>query len=396
MLAAGGAQSSARGPARRRQDRGWRCAGDLGDSGCVRTKDGRVQCWGLRVEPGSYDTGDTSFRPLAGQTRVDDLDLNDSTLCVRSDGQPRCFVRGETSQPVLQAPTSAGVLDGDLALGGFTSCVSTEAETSCRDGVKLVGASSVVVSDHHACALRDEGDVWCWGANESGQIAGDDVPRCGLPVSASSGPAIDVAVGAHFTCVAERGSGVRCRGAGFGPTWTFVPASEGAARLVAGRAHACLFDDEGRVRCWGAGSLGQLGADTTNSATNAVAVGGIDAPVVQLAAAGDHTCALTQRGQVWCWGLTMGAQRHYGTPTGMTRAVAVPGGYEAVEIAVGTEHGCLRGRSGKIACWGHNDKRQVGPSLPVGRRVEHSVVDRDDCMRVDENVVAERPVEVVW
>ena len=88
-------------------------------------------------------------------------------------------------------------------------------------------------------------------------------------------------------------------------------------QLTGGWSHNCALLDSGAVRCWGYGYYGQLGygsaidiGDNEDPAwAGDVNVG---APVVQLAAGLNHTCALLYSGAVRCWGYGSSGQLGYG------------------------------------------------------------------------------------
>src|SRR5690606_4522223 len=104
-----------------------------------------------------------------------------------------------------------------------------------------------------------------------------------------------------------------------------VPASAGdvnvggtVVQISAGGVHTCALLDTGSVRCWGSGSLGQIGYGNTNprigdnevpASAGDVNVGG---NVEQIVAGGFHTCALLDAGNVRCWGQGELGQLGYG------------------------------------------------------------------------------------
>lgn len=198
----------------------------------------------------------------------------------------------------------------------------------------LADATAIALGASHACALRRDGTVACWGAGSAGEL-GDG--RLG-PGESSDRPVavpgltgvVELAAGARVTC-ARTTDAVWCWGTledGYSrvharptPTridglaspvelaasattacartatgdvrcwdhrWTAEPAPvTGAAQLAAGPTHVCARLDAGTVRCWGDDALGQLGPRDPATGT----VKGIDT-VIDVAAGGRHTCVI--------------------------------------------------------------------------------------------------------
>ena len=144
--------------------------------------------------------------------------------------------------------------------------------------------------------------------------------------------------------------------------------------VSAGKEHACaIVQPLGTVKCWGKGNLGQLGNDATNDSNapvNVVAAeGSTDAlsGVSQISAGDTHTCALTSRGGVKCWGQEyffsvfnlspengiIGANYERSAPVAIMSEAGstIPLG-NIVQVAAGGLHTCALASSGGVKCWG--------------------------------------------
>jgi alpha-tubulin suppressor-like RCC1 family protein len=109
-----------------------------------------------------------------------------------------------------------------------------------------------------------------------------------------------------------------------------LPIGGSVAQLVAGTRFFCaLLADRVTVKCWGSNSLGQLGQNTSDSASGVfladakpVDLGG--RLVRELAAADSHVCAVVGDGDVICWGSNLAGQLGYGA--GNSTLVVLPSG----------------------------------------------------------------------
>jgi alpha-tubulin suppressor-like RCC1 family protein len=112
---------------------------------------------------------------------------------------------------------------------------------------------------------------------------------------------------------------VEAAAAGFGGD---VDVGGPVIQIAAGDIHTCALLATGKVRCWGGNDDGLLGyghtldlGDDETPAEAAAGVGGdvdVGGPAVQLAAGGNHTCALLATGAVRCWGFGFRGQLGYG------------------------------------------------------------------------------------
>ena len=148
----------------------------------------------------------------------------------------------------------------------------------------------------------------------------------------------------------------------------------GVAAVAAGNFHTCVLTRRGAVECWGINSHGQLGDGTKTERHAPVAVSGLTSGVAAIAAGETHTCALTRAGAVKCWGNNESGQLGDGTTTDRSRPVAVPHlASGVIAITAGDEHTCAVKANGAAKCWGWNDSGQLGDGTWAERHAPVSV-----------------------
>jgi len=255
--------------------------------------------------------------------------------------------------------------------------------------------AAAAAGHEHSCAVTDAGTVFCWGEGSRGRL-GDGggegtpswrpVPVVGLPADSE-----DLAVGRDHTCAALSTGAVYCWGAndhgqlgtGGGETESAVaiPVTElpdAAVRLAAGYGFTCALLEGGAVHCWGrspggaspsprplsgaSGDVSDVAAGDRHLAllsrgavliarpgSRAARVEGIE-DALRISAAGDRTCALVEDGAVLC---TRGE--------GVTRVNPYePGDPRGVDLAVGPTHLCVVLSDGRFRCTGEDSLGQLG------------------------------------
>jgi alpha-tubulin suppressor-like RCC1 family protein len=240
--------------------------------------------------------------------------------------------------------------------------------------VDLPAAITTIASGEgarHVCALATDGGVYCWGANDFGQLGVDTGGNSsGVPVAVQGAPRVSsLALGTWLTCaIAGTSSQVNCWG-----NWGEQTTSPGAVipgtvppilSVASGPQVACEASGDAGVFCWGFDD-GYVGADASDTVVDP-APG--TAGVIELGLGGASACGRRGDGSVTCWGtndsgelgFASDGQVHPPTP------ITLPTGRRAVHLAVGEQHVCVILDDGTVACWGQNDAGQCGANAIGG------------------------------
>ncbi len=231
------------------------------------------------------------------------------------------------------------------AASGTNDTATVEIEVIA--GLSLSSSSSA----QHTCAILDNGGLKCWGMNNFAQLGQGHMNNIMGPTN----------VGDNLPQI-QLGSG------------------RSAIQVSAGTGHICALLDNGTVKCWGHNAMGQLGQGVTETtvgdslsemgdALPAVNLG-TGRYAVQVAAGGQHSCALLDNATVKCWGyndygeLGQGHTNNIGTAAdGMGDALPIVNlgnGRTATQIVAGYEHTCALLDNQSVKCWGENSSGQLG------------------------------------
>ncbi|WP_434781934.1 PKD domain-containing protein [Corallococcus caeni] len=194
----------------------------------------------------------------------------------------------------------------------------------------FTGTTALSATAYHTLALKQDGTLWAWGYNDSGQL----------------GDAVDA---------------VRM-------TPTLVTGLTGTTALASGTYHSLALKHDGTVWAWGLNNLGQLGDGTTVNRTEPMPVTGLTG-VTALAASTYHSLALKQDGTVWTWGYNSSGQLGDGTTTSHFTPAQVQGLTGVSAIAAGLTHSLALKHDGTVWAWGRNTDGQLGNGAAVNSPV---------------------------
>ena len=138
----------------------------------------------------------------------------------------------------------------------------------------------------------------------------------------------DFALGGHNICLIDTEGNLECT-TRFEEE-VYLPPDDGTlySSVSSGDAHSCAITQGGELRCWGMNNFGQLDAPT------------LAVDFVSVASSEGHSCAIDANMQAHCWGLNTNGQTAVPEPNA---------GFVSLEL--GAIASCGSKESGETVCW---------------------------------------------
>ncbi len=180
------------------------------------------------------------------------------------------------------------------------------------------------------CIIMENKDLYCWGRNTNGQL--------GIGTSGDNQ---------------------------YREEPTLVNSIHNVKQVATSDNHTCAVTEENKLYCWGANYLGQLGLGTNEYKKTTPTLVNLES-VKSVAVGGHHTCAVTTDGVAYCWG-----ENEYGE-IGSNQCVGdyddciinsptmVPSITNVKKITAGAYHTCALTELGDVYCWGSNEYGEIG------------------------------------
>ena len=234
--------------------------------------------------------------------------------------------------------------NGHLYAWGFNSSGqlgngnTTDQHTPVRVGTltnvtKVVATGDMSQNGDTVCALTSAGALHCWGFNNVGQVGNGNTTNQSSPVQIYASGVSDVIGGNGY----------------YG---TF-----------------CALQTDNTVDCWGYNAHGQLGDGSTTNRSTPVTLAFTD--VAKMSSTGDysgtngygHRCAVKTDGTLWCWGYNGYGQLGAGDTTNRTSPTQVAGITTATDVLTfGGDYGStmVKLSDGTVRTFGYNGYGQLG------------------------------------
>ena len=241
-------------------------------------------------------------------------------------------------------------LSGQLGNGSLSDAPTPTAVTNLDDVAELVWGA------YHTCALQSAGNILCWGDNAAGQLGDGTRQNSTIPKPALGGNAVQLACAGLYCCARRMTGDTSCWGdntfgqAGIGftsqssPPTSIVSDLSNTKHIATGSTHACAITDEGEVYCWGSNSSGQLGDGSQVDSTTPVKVVGLSFKARHIAAGENYTCSVLVDGSTHCWGNGSFGQLGNGTSSSSMVPQAVSGLSPVERLSARGGHTCAHSR----------------------------------------------------
>jgi len=312
---------------------------------CVLTKDGLVYC-----QTDSKDSKE-SFTAVPGLTDVKSIATGDRDFvcAVKKDGSAYCW------------GGKGGNGYGQLGDGTFID----KSEPVQVFGLGPGTTVSISLGSYHACALKTDGSVVCWGSNDSsldgGQI-GDGTTAVVRPKPTQViglGPSSASAVYSNHVgnCAVKTDNSIVCWGSvhanGYSGATKPVKISVNLGKvkyLSLGFKITCALKADNSVVCWGQNYCGQLGNSTKTGVTIPTQVIGLGPGSTSAISneSGSFSSALKTDGSVVTWGCGASGD---GTVFNKYTPVQVSGLGAGTTVSIANTTPCAIKTDGSVVCW---------------------------------------------
>jgi alpha-tubulin suppressor-like RCC1 family protein len=282
---------------------------------CALLDDSTVKCWGYNGS-GALGLGDTDSRGDSPREMGDvlpavNLGPNQNIVRISAGGFNTCALLDNQTVKCWGQNDSGELGQGDNINRGTTpndlgeNLKPIDLGTNDRAVNVLVGANTI-------CAVLTTQEIKCWGNGSAGIFSNGLLDNRGnlqnqmgdlIPPLEVDLPPIHFSIGGRSACLIFLNYAPKCWGAnssgqlGLGDRFnrgdqqgdsisnfdfTFLGKNIRAVKTVIGISSACAVIDDGKLKCWGDNSFGQLGVGSTQIHGDAPSTMGDNLPFVDL------------------------------------------------------------------------------------------------------------------
>lgn len=218
--------------------------------------------------------------------------------------------------------------------------------------------------------LIENGTVFGWGNNNSGQLTGSGMSAHLLSVDIGIKNTKSISSGADHTLALLNDGTVRSRGQnssgqlGVGNTTSYtdsviVSSLSNVKQVAAGDGFSLALMNDGTVRAWGRNSSGQLGLGNTTSVNAPMVIPGLQ-NVKHITAGAAFVLAVLSDDTVVGWGDNGSGQLGLGNSISKLSPTPIPNLTGVNQVFTGAGHSFALMMNGTVKAWGRNSSGQLG------------------------------------
>ncbi len=263
---------------------------------------------------------------------------------------------------------------GELGLGHITDkdyyicpgIIEPPQKVALPEGLKI---KSVSMGINNGCAIDQFDNLWCWGANNYGQLGDPDIERFAyIPIrieNADNSGWKEISTYKYHTCGIDDNGFIWCWGDNYkGETgWTkrdIIPTPTKVAYsnwidVQTGLEVTCALNKDGDLYCWGSNSIGILANDTISTSNMPILVNNADRTKwKKFSLRYQHICGIDENNNLWCWGENQFGQSGVSPTINPVRSptkVFNPDNTPWKDVALGRYYTCGVDINNNIWCW---------------------------------------------
>jgi alpha-tubulin suppressor-like RCC1 family protein len=234
-------------------------------------------------------------------------------------------------------------------------------------------------------AIKTDGTLWIWGANNNGQLGVNDTTSRSTPVTTFAGGTnwkqFDGG-GTHIAAIKTDGTLWTWGSNGNGqlgsnnaiffmvtPVTTFAGGTNWK-QVACGEDHTLAIKTDGTLWTWGRNAYGRLGINNTTNRSIPVTTFAGGTNWKQVSGGAGHTAAIKTDGTLWTWGFNLtGALGINNTTDRSTPVTTFAGGTNWKQVSCGRLHTTAIKTDGTLWTWGQNSSGQLGDNTGITRSI---------------------------
>jgi len=209
----------------------------------------------------------------------------------------------------------------------------------CENEICVASWKSISLGEKHTCAIKENGELFCWGSNELGQL--------GIPLNKSSNNvSIPKKVGEYNDWIS----------------------------VSSGKSHTCGIRAEaaskiGALYCWGSNSTSELGTGNSPQVKYIPELVNNQSKWLSVSSGDGYTCGITcktsecKMRDLLCWGKNEDKQLGNGNSDKENMPKKVTTFNNVLKVVTGVNHTCAIDETedrNLLYCWGKNENHKLG------------------------------------